>query len=382
MRTALVPNRLHGKSAQQLVAVILRLLGAVFLLSGLLKAADAASFAVQISHFGLVRTPWIVSTLAVAFISIEVALGVMLTLRVWGERLALLLALAMLAGFSLLMFWAWLFTDIKDCGCFGKFVPMSPAAALLKNVIMLAVGLYAAIGLAMKPVAQPSPAGADEVEIRPPTKCSIWRRVRQICGVAVMTVIAAAVTVFTLQSGQLASVGSSGPVQQATVGSESKFGKYRVEWEGKEIDLTRGTYLVALLSDSCEHCAELVSSLNRLAADSKYLPVVGLILGDEDTFVAFKQKHNPRFATTRIPVLEFFDLIGNAPPRFYLLREGAPLQYWDEKLPPDEKLVKSSTTALLSRSCETRFCLNAEHSFTRLTTIRDRFVTCQYFRLG
>ena len=120
----------------------------------------------------------------------------------------------------------------------------------------------------------------------------------------------------------------------AAAGS-SKFAAYPVDWEGKRLDLAQGLYLVAMLSDSCEHCADIVDGLNRLSQKPDFPPIVGLILGEEDTLRSFRQTYRPRFATRLIPVLEFFDLIGDAPPRFYVLRDGKSLKYWDENLPAE-----------------------------------------------
>jgi len=115
----------------------------------------------------------------------------------------------------------------------------------------------------------------------------------------------------------------------------SKFGAYPVDWEGKRLDLAKGVCVVAMLSDSCEHCAEIVEGLNRLSQKPDFPPIAGLILGEEDTLRSFRQTYRPRFATRLIPVLEFFDLIGDAPPRFYVLRDGKSLKYWDENLPAE-----------------------------------------------
>ena len=117
--------------------VILRVLGVVFILSAVLKALDLTAFAVQISYYDIVREPWIVWSIALAMIGLEAMLGLAMLTGVWLRWVTLPAVLALLVGFTGLLGWAWAFTDLEDCGCFGKYLPMTPGESILKNGVLI-----------------------------------------------------------------------------------------------------------------------------------------------------------------------------------------------------------------------------------------------------
>jgi hypothetical protein len=332
----------QGKAA--LFAI--RLLGGIFILSALLKGLDATAFAVQISYFGLIRTPWLVKTLAILIVGVEAALGGMLLFKIGLRRVTLPATLGVLAAFSALLAWSWLFTDIKDCGCFGKFLKMTPGVSLLKNIFLAGLCLAGWRGTV---------SGLESTQAHRPSvlgRFSFFPLTSSTLASAGMAFSLMALALFTSQaelsphSGAASpGAGSAGAGNAASNAGERKLAKHVMQWEGKRIDLGHGVYLVALLSDSCEHCAELVAELNRYGQDHQLPTIAGLILGEEDTYEQFKASFQPQFATLRIPVLEFFDLIGNAPPRFYLTAEGKPLKFWDERLPSAEEIRQAAAKA-------------------------------------
>jgi hypothetical protein len=132
---------------------------------------------------------------------------------------------------------------------------------------------------------------------------------------------------------------SSGGASPALAGeageaaAKSEFGKFSFDWEGKRCDLSKGLYLIAMLSDTCEHCAQVVGTLNALNERPGMPAVVGLILGEGETLNQFRRNFAPRFPTRLIPVLDFFNLIGDAPPRFHLVRDGRAVKFWDTDPP-------------------------------------------------
>ena len=58
-------------------------------------------------------------------------------------------------------------------------------------------------------------------------------------------------------------------------------------------------------------------------------PVVLVCLGDTSEYPAFQRKTQSRFPWLIAPPLDFMDMIGDAPPRLYLLRNGQPLKVWE-----------------------------------------------------
>jgi hypothetical protein len=110
--------------------------------AGGLKLADPARFATDIAAFRL-AAGWLAGGLAVylPWLELTVAAGLL-----WGKtRLAAwLLALGLLAGFSLALASAWARGIDLRCGCFGSAPTGSLAAGLARNAGLLLALLAAA----------------------------------------------------------------------------------------------------------------------------------------------------------------------------------------------------------------------------------------------
>jgi uncharacterized membrane protein YphA (DoxX/SURF4 family) len=297
-------------------------LGLVFIFSAVAKALEIESFEVQIAFYGLIRTPWVVKTAAAAMIAIETMAGLALvlgmTLRGWTSRLVM----ALLLAFTGLIIYGWGFKGLTDCGCFGSMVKMTPGVTIAKNLVMMAMVAAGEFGLRARSrrwVGEPQRGG--------------FKRVAQgIVGLLCLGAVVVALGVGYRQGKSGGdSVGSDPPPEK----KDAPFARFRFEAEGIDYDLGRGEYLVALLSDSCDHCEEAVPQLNELAdlLGESLPPIVGLCLGEKETLAQFRERSGPQFPTVLIEPLIFFDLIGDAPPRFILIRDGRPLQSWDEELP-------------------------------------------------
>ncbi|WP_106522942.1 MauE/DoxX family redox-associated membrane protein [Taibaiella chishuiensis] len=121
-------------------------IGAFFVFSAYTKTEPVQYFEYTINS--QLHLPWHMSALlARFFIGLELALGLLMVVNVFGaRRWVLKLSLGMLILFSLHLVLLWI-TQGNDvnCGCMGSIAPMSPAASLLKNI-----GLMAGIGLLIR----------------------------------------------------------------------------------------------------------------------------------------------------------------------------------------------------------------------------------------
>lgn len=128
MKSRVTPWLAHG--ANGVVATL-------FLAAGLLKLADPAAFARELSHFRLTPAPFN-AALALYLPSLESIVGIAL----FVPRLraaARWLAAGMLALFSAALLSALARgLDIR-CGCFGEGAAMSVSAALVRNAILAAL---------------------------------------------------------------------------------------------------------------------------------------------------------------------------------------------------------------------------------------------------
>lgn len=286
-------------------------LGLFFLFSALAKALDMAAFFEQVAAYRIVQKAWLIRMAAFFALIAEGLLGAALLLRLWKGLP--LLSLGLLAGFSLLLLYGHFGASVEDCGCFGKFLPMTPLQSLVKNILLC----FPALALEILRLRQP------HFFAYAPQKLALASGA--VLGLALM----GAGTAFSPQ-----------PVHpQLPPATKGPYSHYEISREGKPpLRLERGLYLVALMSDSCAECAALLPELNRLHKRENLPPVVGLMLGETASLERFRRENPIAFPHRLIPPLEFFERLQGETPGLVLIRDGQVLQYWEGRVPEGEEL--------------------------------------------
>jgi hypothetical protein len=341
--------------------VLTTLLGGVFLLSSGLKALDMTTFAVQISYYGIFRDPLFVRILSLFFIGLEAGLAAALLARIQLRRIVLPALFLLLVGFSGLIGWAWATRNIQDCGCFGKYLPMGPGASIVKNLVLI-VFVSAAWVMERQTTASSAPV-AIASHPRPPLPLRYLANFGRGDFVAITFVVLVACSFMGLGVGMafdqlkgtpsaspdpVGSPASSGAADTPAVsGPVAKLAQFNFENKGATVDTRQGEWIVALLSDSCEECAGEVKLLNSWGKEKDAPHIAAFILGEQESYERFESELKPNFPTRLIPALEFFDLIGDAPPRFYYLRNGQAVKYWDEDLSKNPEVEKEIRDAIV-----------------------------------
>ena len=111
--------------------------------------------------------------------------------------------------------------------------------------------------------------------------------------------------------------------------------------DGKAADLGQGTYLVALLNATCDHCMHTVPAINQLAVRPDVPTVVALVQEpDPGSLNNFVQQTGASFPMLSLgnDFIQFSTFIKTAPPRFTLERDGRPLKSWEGYPPTAEEL--------------------------------------------
>lgn len=302
-------------------------LGSLFLVSAILKSLDPAAFAAQISFYGLIRTPWVVRLIALGLIAIEALVGAALLAGFAVRRFALPAAIGLLAAFTALLGWAWAFRNIQNCGCFGRYLPLTPAEAIGKNVILLGL---AGVAWANRRAAARTPDRGMSLPAE-----TAWR-IGRAGLVALLPLAVTAVAVLRAPESTL----TRQPAPPAGAARPAgPFAGYQLAWQGRELNLARDTCLVAVFSESCAHCVDNLEPLDKLSATPGLPPVAGLVLGEEDVVKEFAKTYEPHFPLKALDALEYMNLIGDAPARFILIHEGRPVHSWDT-LPPTAEALK------------------------------------------
>ncbi len=276
------------------IKLLLRfILAAVFLFSAISKLVSAGLFEIAVVEQGLAATREQAAYPARLVIALELFLGAALLFPYYSRRAILPLTILTLAAFTLLQcYQLTLGEQAQDCGCFGKLLPMSSAASLVKNIFLLALSFVL-------------------FKITTEEKRKL------------------AVPAF-LAIGSVAAVLLLAPVRRDY---ESAFAQY-TQFEGAgRVDLTSGDNLVAVFNADCDHCQETARALGALAEQSGTFPQIYVLMfsAHDSLLSAFARKTHTNYPYHLIAENEFFDLIGNSPPRIYWLRDGKIKARWDEE---------------------------------------------------
>ena len=257
-------------------------LGIVFVFSAYTKFVGPGFFEITLIDQGLLSSRGQAQHAARFLIGFEFALGLLMLLPYYTKQLMAIASL-MLIGFTIHLGYLWAIGDNENCGCFGEMISMSPAESIAKNILMLAVSVWLWIK---------SPSKATNPTI--------------LFGGAM--IIITSMWVFLPIPDQ-----SEFPVNQYT--NFSSVGR---------TDLSSGEKLVAILNLDCEHCQELSVELGKMNKINKLPDVYAFYFKEGETTVEqFEQMTNTSFPYVEIDVNTFFDLIGESPPRVYVLNDGA-----------------------------------------------------------
>lgn len=291
-------------------------LGAVFLIGAVLKAQDLNLFSVQINAYGVIGSKNLLPVAALTTLTVELLLGWAL---LFGARLRMFTYAAvegLLAFFTLLILYGWIFHDLKNCGCFGP-LEVSPGMSIAKNAVLAVMGCAAAAGIFLR--------GEKEARARTP-RTRFLQATIAIAGTA--GIVAYGYWDLNRQAVRIVE-GKTGP-----------YARFVFDLPEGHFDLGKGEYIVAMLSMDCEHCMESVPQINELLYLPGFPPIVALCLEERPgDLEEFRSVTGPRFPMYSIgdQVRLFFNLIGKEPPRISYVRDGHPVAFWDERVPtPDE----------------------------------------------
>ena len=257
-------------------------LGIVFVFSAYTKFVGPGFFEITLIDQGLLSSRGQAQHAARFLIGFEFALGLLMLLPYYTKQL-MAIANLMLIGFTIHLGYLWAIGDNENCGCFGEMISMSPAESIVKNILMLAVSVW--------------------LWIKSPSK---------------------ATNPTILFGGAMIIITSMWVFLPIPVQSEFPVNQYTNFSSVGRTDLSSGEKLVAILNLDCEHCQELSVELGKMNKTNKLPDVYAFYFKEGETTVEqFEQMTNTSFPYVEIDVNTFFDLIGESPPRVYVLNDGA-----------------------------------------------------------
>jgi len=287
-------------------------IGLVLILAAFMKATDMEVFARQIKAYGIVAQPVIVAAGAWALIALECSLGVAL-LVLYRPAVTFPLTAVLWVVFLAVTSWAWITGATEECGCYGAWSKHTPRDAVIENLILLAVTSMAWWGL--KDAPQPQARA-------------------KACAVMVAGAIGLALPIgFGSNSWWL-----DPPHRES---SSLELGHVRVEGL-RHVDLSHGTYLIALMGTDCLHCQEAVFDLNLLGESADLPPLLALCACEEFRRRQFVEEFHSTFPLGRIQEKDFFRLLGKGElPRLLLSQNGMVQRVWNQTMPTRDEIILS-----------------------------------------
>jgi uncharacterized membrane protein YphA (DoxX/SURF4 family)/peroxiredoxin len=116
--------------------------GLLFIISGLIKLNDPVGFSYKLDEYfsePVFNMPFLVPLtlgLALFLVIVEVVLGVMLLIG-YKSKLTIWSLLLMIGFFTFLTFYSAYFDVVKDCGCFGDALHLTPWQSFTKDIVLL-----------------------------------------------------------------------------------------------------------------------------------------------------------------------------------------------------------------------------------------------------
>lgn len=256
--------------------------GTVLLLSGFLKALDAAGFARTLTFYGhdALRLAAPVIILVELFLGLSLLLG--FRLRRTGA-----VATLFLLGVTAVFACGSLFRGVDDCGCFGAGSPLngSPAVTFLRNGALLC--LTTAVW-----------RGGDNSGGHP------FSRLLLLGGMS----LGAFMTGYTYRTQ------TGTPVRFEAV-SEPFSRSSLAEFFTPSAD---SAYLVFAFSYTCPHCLNSIENLKRYEPEGVVDRVVALALENPAAERRFREIFQPEFRVRSLPAQELFRLTNVFPTAYYV----------------------------------------------------------------
>ena len=138
-----------GNRLSRFTSIVWLLLGATFIVSGILKAISVKGFALTVREFldllGLSYMQSYAFSIAVAICILETAIGALAFIRSLRPLLSLIYP-GVMTFFTLITYinLTDMYGGIESCGCFGEVIHLGPTETFVKNLFLLTLSVMAA----------------------------------------------------------------------------------------------------------------------------------------------------------------------------------------------------------------------------------------------
>lgn len=272
-------------------------IAATFIFSAISKIISTGYFEITLIDQELFSSREMASFFSRIFIIVELAIGLLFLQSNYLKKIISPAAIFLLVLFTGYMIYLIVLGDNENCGCFSSVIKMNPLEAIIKNFVLLAITIYV----------------------------YKYSNIKQNNIVIPVSLLAISIIIVFVAA----------PIKST---EEFPFFEYtNFENEGR-VDLAEGEKIIAVFDATCDHCLETAQSLKRLDSELEDFPLIYLLMfGESDSDIKnFMSESEINYPFHKINIDVFFDLIGSAPPRLYLLMDGEITDVWDEAI--EEKL--------------------------------------------
>ncbi|WP_311196051.1 DoxX family protein [Antarcticibacterium sp. 1MA-6-2] len=118
------------------------LVGILFIISGFIKLNDPLGFSYKLQEYfsaQVLNLEFLIPfslVLAIVLVIFELVLGIMLLIG-YLPKFTVWSLLLMIIFFTFLTFYSAYFEKVKDCGCFGDAIPLTPWESFYKDLVLL-----------------------------------------------------------------------------------------------------------------------------------------------------------------------------------------------------------------------------------------------------
>ena len=273
--------------------IIRVIVGFIFLLSGLLKAIDTASFADLMSQYGEIwfgyGAPIIIFT--------EIILGILLLFNFYPKQITCV-SIAFVIVVSFVYLYGVLTKGITNCGCFGPLTWLNskPWLTFMRNGILLGM---------LAPTLIRSQEKSKEISIP------------SVIFMAVIAVVVMFMCGFSMHGARCL---QKQHIFQAKALAESPLAEYVTVHPDS-------TYLVFAFSYSCPYCQNSIGNVNQYVPMGMADRVIGLAVEDSVARERFECLFETDFEIREISAMQMYRLSNTMPTTFFIRHDSIVSQY-------------------------------------------------------
>ncbi|NET24092.1 peroxiredoxin [Okeania sp. SIO1I7] len=297
------------------------IIGIIFLIAGIIKSIDSQEFIQQNYRYNLFPSN-IIPQIAIAFISIESALGLGLILNIFPEYL-IPSSIVLLIALSILTIWSTSTGKTEYCGCYGGIIIVTPLQSILLNIVYITLLTIAWFN----PI--------------PNHQTQTWQWI--------LTLIVMLITCIMAWKSQ------EKPLIDF---SRLKIGNHwKRRWlKNSPHNLQKGSHFVVFLSQDCPYCKRWIPFLNMMNTQKDLPQVLGIMSAKNEDLDEFKEEQMVRFPLVTMDKLLFGYMV-DAYPTAVSIEDEIITEKWIGEIPEEyldrikqiyEKAIFKSQTQISS----------------------------------